>query len=215
MGKHAVLGNYLKVSAVAAVCLATIPAVFGATLTWDPSQSGGGSNGGSGTWSTASNWWSGSQDQAWNNANADVAAFAGTAGSVTLGGSQSTNGIIFASAGGYTLGGGTLVLAGATPFFSVATSAGNAIGSVVSGVGPLSIQAGSGSLLLGGSNNYTGGTSLNSGTLSVNGDAALAQLQAPQPRTSRSTAASSISPPPPVSTQTAPCRWAPRAARLA
>jgi fibronectin-binding autotransporter adhesin len=173
MSTRAFPGNFFVAAAGAsAIWLAATSAVCGANLTWDPAQSGGTAVGGGGAWNAAPDWWSGTGDQAWNNANADTAVFTGLAGSVMLGSSQSVGGIIFASTGGYALTGSSIALAGASPAIAI-TSGSDSIASVISGSAALSIQAGSGLLVLAASNNYTGGTSLNSGTLSVKSDAAL------------------------------------------
>ncbi len=61
-------------SVAAAIGMGTT--VFGATLTWDANTGVSGVQSGGGTWNTANlNWWNGSTNVAWNNANLDTALF--------------------------------------------------------------------------------------------------------------------------------------------
>ncbi len=140
--------------------------LFAANVSWD--AAGGGLLGTSGTWGTASNWWTGGpSDVTWNNANNDTAVFAGTVGTVTLGGSQNAGGLTFSSTGGYTLTGNTLNLAGAAPLISLTTTTTNTISSILTGSGNITIQAGTGTVVFTASNAYTGHTIINSGVLSL------------------------------------------------
>ena len=75
-----------------------------AQLTW-----GSGGVGGSGTWDAeTANWYNGSSDVVWDSG---TAVFQGTAGIVTVDNTQSAAGLTFNS-NFYTLGGGTIALAG-------------------------------------------------------------------------------------------------------
>lgn len=59
--------------------------LLAAELYWDPTQSAGTALGGSGNWDqVSSNWFNGTDDLAWTNANNDDAIFSGTAGTSTL-----------------------------------------------------------------------------------------------------------------------------------
>ncbi len=71
---------------------------------WDPTNSGGTTAGGSGTWSSsASNWWTGSPpDVAWTDGN--DAYFGGAHGTVTISGTVSPNNLYF-NTSGYTISG--------------------------------------------------------------------------------------------------------------
>ena len=58
------------------VQLASVPLVSAANLTWDANTGTSGAQDGAGTWSTNNaNWWNGSTDIAWTNANGDSAIF--------------------------------------------------------------------------------------------------------------------------------------------
>ncbi len=124
-------------------------------------------SGGAGTWNTTStNWWvSGSADAVWANNN--IANFAGTAGTVTLGSAVTANGLTFATSGYTISGSSTLTLAG-PPTISLPGGA-TAISCVIAGSSGLT-TTGSGTLTLSGVNTYTGGTTNGSGcTLTIGG----------------------------------------------
>jgi fibronectin-binding autotransporter adhesin len=136
---------------------------------WDatsPIMSSPGS-GGTGSWSASTaDWWvSGSSDSVWANGN--IANFAGTAGTVTLTGAVTANGLTFATSG-YTIAtGNTLTLAG-PPIISLPGGA-TAINCIIAGSSGLTIS-GSGTLTLTNINTYTGGTTNGSGcTLTIGG----------------------------------------------
>src|SRR5947199_339990 len=57
----------------------------------------------------AANWFNGTANVAWNDANNDAALFAGFAGTVTLTGARTASGLTFAT-NNYTLNGNTLDL---------------------------------------------------------------------------------------------------------
>ena len=82
------LRNSSKSFPAMAFCLvATLATAPAATLYWDatPGTPDGASNGGVGTWDTATaNWDDGDSYELWNNGGNDTAVFAGTAGTVTI-----------------------------------------------------------------------------------------------------------------------------------
>jgi fibronectin-binding autotransporter adhesin len=139
---------------------------------WDVNGGSAGS-GGVGVWDTTLANWNAAADgvagpfTAWNNAALDNAIFAGTAGTVTLGGPITVNNVTF-SVAGYTLTGGTLTLAGTTPTISGAAT----INSVIAGNAGL-IKTVGGVLTLTGANTFSGGVTINGGQLSLASDAAL------------------------------------------
>jgi hyaluronate lyase len=82
------------------------------SLTWDANPSGAGTHplDGSGTWNNSNtNWWSGSADVAWNDANPSIANFGayGTAGVVNVAGAHTNSWLLFnpTASGTYTLSG--------------------------------------------------------------------------------------------------------------
>ena len=93
----------------------TYQAVFSSpsnSLTWDTSPSGTTPHplDGNGTWNSSNtNWWNGSADVAWNDANPLIANFGanGTAGTVTVSGAHTNTWLLFSPAtnGNYTLSG--------------------------------------------------------------------------------------------------------------
>jgi fibronectin-binding autotransporter adhesin len=104
--------------AMAGVCSA--PAIA-ASLQWDANGVTPGT-GGSGTWNTASPlWFNGTTFQTWSNAALDDAVFAGTAGTVTLGGAITAHNLDFTTTG-YTLVGGSLTLGGVVPTVDVGSA---------------------------------------------------------------------------------------------
>jgi autotransporter-associated beta strand protein len=176
------------------VALGMLSNTRAASFSWD--QTGGGALGGTGTWDTTStNWWNGTSDVAWSDTTGttDIATFAGTAGTVTLGTNLGALGLIFGTTG-YTvaLGGNTLSLGtsgidasnltsgtttisgtggvslGGAQSWTVGTGATLAVSSVIGGSGPLT-KAGAGTLTLTGANTYSGGTTLSAGTLLIQG----------------------------------------------
>jgi fibronectin-binding autotransporter adhesin len=131
--------------------------------------------GGTGTWDSATgNWRQGSDTGtavAWPAAGAgtDAAIFAGTAGTVTLSGTQTANQLGF-DVTGYTLTGGTLALDGTAPAISVISGTAT-VGSAVSGSAGL-VKTGDGTLVLSAANNFSGDTTISAGTLQLNAQAA-------------------------------------------
>jgi autotransporter-associated beta strand protein len=102
---------------IAAILLLSLSAIARATtLTWDPNLSSGANLGGTGTWdnNTTANWYNGASDVTWTDTtgNTDIAAFGGTAGTVTLNNTPiRANGLAFTTTG-YTIGasGGTNIV---------------------------------------------------------------------------------------------------------
>jgi fibronectin-binding autotransporter adhesin len=146
---------------------------------WDGSQSSanGAIGGGAGTWDAGSTNWTlvdGSQNQAWNS---DFAVFEGTAGDITVNGTQSLNGMQFVTDGYRLLAGAaaqlTIVNAGSGNT-SVRVDPGSTatIDVNIDGSGTLN-KLDNGTLVLNGVNTYTGGTLLSGGALVVGDDSAL------------------------------------------
>jgi fibronectin-binding autotransporter adhesin len=134
-----------------------------AVLTWDPSMSGGLSVGGSGNWDTSDSfWWNNSIDTAWTT---NDALFLGSGGPVTVTAPVSATSVTFNGAG-YSLGGGTLTMTGATP--TISSNYNTTISSVLAGSAGL-VVSGSGVTTLASVAAYTGTTSINSGTLMLQG----------------------------------------------
>ncbi|WP_436123596.1 autotransporter-associated beta strand repeat-containing protein [Aminobacter sp. LjRoot7] len=150
---------------------------------WDGSASGNLNNGtvdgGSGTWSAAGGNWT-RQDGAFNAPMAPqpgYAIFQGTAGTVTVDGSQgaiSVTGMQFATTG-YVIKGDAIGLHDAATTIRVGdgtvSSAGTTatIESELTGSGGL-VKDDYGTLVLSGANSYTGGTTIKGGTLSISAD---------------------------------------------
>ncbi|NMX68853.1 transporter [Pseudomonas sp. WS 5111] len=148
-------------------------------LFWDGSQTTGNGTveGGNGTWSVgASNWTAigGTPNSAWAGG---FAVFTGTAGTVSVDGTQQFTGLQFAS-DGYNVVGGA-----AGQLTAVNGSAGNTairvdptltatLGVNIDGAGKLA-KLDSGTLVLNGNNSYTGGTALERGALVVGSNTAL------------------------------------------
>lgn len=134
-------------------------------------------DGGNGTWGTGiTNWTNvdGTLNQGWGNS---FAVFQGTAGNVTVDGTQSITGMQFVT-DGYNLASGTtgvlnLVNGGTgNTAIRVDPNATATLGVTLSGAGTLA-KLDSGTLVLNGNNTYSGGTALNGGTLVVGNNSAL------------------------------------------
>ncbi|MCU1719753.1 beta strand repeat-containing protein, partial [Pseudomonas sp. 5P_5.1_Bac1] len=146
---------------------------------WDGSQlTGNGTvEGGSGTWnSITSNWTTTNAglNGAWNSS---FAVFQGTAGTVTVDGTQSVTGLQFLT-DGYSLEGGaadTLQLVNGTSGYSAVRVDTGKTATLDVGLGGSGIlnKLDSGTLVLNGANTYSGGTRLSAGTLVLGNNAAL------------------------------------------
>lgn len=130
---------------------------------------------GTNTWDTVSNFWGtvsgGPYDTNW--ANNDDAVFEGTPGTVNLSSTQTADSVTFAT-NGYTIAGGTLMLASTA---GVTNDANATIGSIVAGTSGL-MKAGNGTLTLTASNVYSGGTTVNGGVLNIGGGGATGSIPA-------------------------------------
>src|SRR5262249_30271140 len=112
---------------------------------------------------TAANWFNGTTDVVWNNANNDTAIFAGSAGTVTLGTGITAREIGFTT-GGYTLQNNVLTLSGGG--VDVASGLTETMSSQSAGAAGLTLT-GSGTTILTGTNTYSGSTTISAGTLQV------------------------------------------------
>ena len=134
--------------AVLLVAGAACPALAQSAVTWSgvaPAASG--TVGGTGTWNTSGqNWWNGTSGVAWSNSGNDTAVFAGTSGTVTLGGNITAGGLTFNTTG-YLLNvgsGTTLTLGAASNVLSLNTGGGvsGTISGLVTGTGNVQITGG-------------------------------------------------------------------------
>ena len=123
------------------------------SLHWDGTDTNANANGGNGTWQDgATNWDSAATagaNTAWNGAIPNDAVFGGVAGTVTIAPAGVTARNLTFNLPNYTISGGVLTLAGATPTIShggVAT-----ITSVIAGTNGMT-KAGAGILQLSGAN---------------------------------------------------------------
>jgi autotransporter-associated beta strand protein len=142
---------------------------------WDGADMAGNGivDGGTATWRTGStNWTSLPGAQINDQGRAGVYIFAGTAGAVTVDGTQHIQGLQF-TVDGYSLNGGTLNITG-DPFSDptrsfVTTDAGvtTTISSTIAGAGIGLTKQGAGTLVLTGNNHYDGGTTINAGILQL------------------------------------------------
>lgn len=148
------------------------------TLYWDinGNTAGSGSSTPSATWSTSGsdkNWSTNSGGTAGDNkwTSGSIAVFsAGTdatgAYTVTISGSQTTAGVTVEE-GSPTFTGGTLILSGATPTFSVASTSTLTVNSLLSSTTGFT-KTGTGTMVLGNASNaFTGTTAINAGTLKL------------------------------------------------
>ena len=181
------------------LALGALSSARAASLSWD--QTGSGGLGGTGTWdTTTTNWWNGASDVAWSDTTGttDIATFAGTAGTVTLGTNLGALGLVFSTTG-YTIatGANTLTLGssgidasglatgtttisgnlalGANQTWNVGSAAAATltVPAVINGSGFGITKSGAGTLTLSGANTYTGGTTINGGTLVTGNGSAL------------------------------------------
>ena len=143
---------------------------------WDGAdQTGNGVvNGGTGTWNAANTNWTGAPGQATFNDQwrSSVGVFAGTAGTVTVVGTQAFDTLQFSTTG-YVLNagaGGQLQLAGLSGTGTINTDNGvvatiNA--AIVNGSSQSLTKVGGGTLILTAANTYNGGTTISGGTLQL------------------------------------------------
>lgn len=139
---------------------------------WDGGdQEGNGTvDGGTGTWNSTNTNWAVAPGEAGFNAPwlASVGVFQGTAGTVTVSGTQAFDTLQF-NTDGYALVGGSLGL-GVAGGGTINTAAGvtATIGStIVDGAGTALTKVGAGTLVLTGANTYSGGTTISAGTLQI------------------------------------------------
>ncbi|CAN7152676.1 autotransporter-associated beta strand repeat-containing protein [Bosea sp. LjRoot9] len=128
-------------------------------------------DGGAGNWNATDTSWTGLPGQAGVNASwqSSVAVFQGTAGVVTVGGTQAFDTLQF-NTDGYTLDGGQLgigVAGGGTINVNGLGLTATISSAIVDGVGTSLIKVGAGTLNLSGVNTYTGGTTVSDGTLGL------------------------------------------------
>lgn len=144
---------------------------------WDGADAAGNGtvDGGAGTWKAGSTNWTVAPGELGFNAPwlGSVGVFQGTAGAVTVAGTQDFDTLQFNSSG-YVLGGGSLRF-GVAGGGAINTAAGitTTIGSsFIDGAGTSLTKVGAGTLTLSGTNSYTGATVVNAGSLLVNGSIA-------------------------------------------
>lgn len=145
---------------------------------WDGADTGGNgsADGGSGTWNATNTNWAASPGTSDPNAPwlGSVGVFQGSAGTVTVSGSQSFDTLQF-NTDGYLLTGDALAL-GVAAGGTINTAAGvtTTIASVlVDGGGTSLTKVGTGTLILTGLNTYSGGTTVAGGTLQAGSENAL------------------------------------------
>ena len=163
-------------AAFIAATLLTAPAAHAQT-TYSWSTNGTTTNGGSGTWDLVlSNWYSGAKAKWPSSGTANIANFAGTAGTVTNAADVSANQLRF-NANSYVLqtdgSTRTITLNGTAPEINVVTNThtatlGNNTALVLAGTAGLT-KTGAGTLILNGStaNSFTGGLNVKSGGLTL------------------------------------------------
>ena len=144
---------------------------------WDGADAVGNGtvDGGTGTWSTTGTNWTGVPGEANINGSyvGSVAVFAGTAGTVTVDGTQSVDTLQFKT-DGYVLSGGTLDLApttGTTAFLNIDADLEATIGSTITAAAGIDLEkTGTGAVLLtGDSSGFAGDVLVSRGLLLVNG----------------------------------------------
>ncbi|GEO98936.1 autotransporter-associated beta strand repeat-containing protein [Methylobacterium haplocladii] len=133
-----------------------------------------GGQGGTGTWSAANTNWTtlpgGEVNDVWRSG---VGIFGGTAGTVTVVGTQDVQGLQFATTG-YTVTGGSLNLSGnpfntdTSSFINVDANVATTISSAVVGSATVGLtKLGAGTMTLTGNNGYSGGTTFAAGILNA------------------------------------------------
>jgi autotransporter-associated beta strand protein len=143
---------------------------------WDGADQAGNGvvNGGTGTWNAANTNWTGAPGQANINDQwrSSVGVFTGTAGTVTVAGTQAFDTLQFSTTG-YVLNagaGGQLQLAGLSGTGTINTDNGvtatiNA--AIINGSSQSLTKVGGGTLVLTAANTYSGGTTISGGTLQL------------------------------------------------
>ncbi len=156
--------------ALLALALTAAPAAAQTDYFWNAPT------GGTGTWDTATQLWSttatGPVDYTWTNSRTERANFGNTGGIVSISSGPITAYGVNFTADGYTIGLGTLTLAGAGGLVSVGSGLTATINSTLAGTVGLT-KSGAGTLVLGGTNTFTGPVAVNAGVLSVSADANL------------------------------------------
>ncbi len=174
-GMSMALRHASMVGAVLAAVVATrAPA---AALMWDADATPPAS-GGTGTWNagTAANWYNGATDVVWPTSGADNdAVFADAAGTVTISGGVTANGIAFSTTG-YSIQGSTLTLNGPAPTLTASTGVSATIGSLLAGTAGVALNTTTGTTLgrltLNGNNaGLSGGVTLGNGSGNTSGTA--------------------------------------------
>jgi autotransporter-associated beta strand protein len=151
---------------LAIVALHSFAAELRAQLEWDTDPLTPGIQGGTGNWLTANLWNNGTSNVSWINGS--IATFSGTAGTVTVNGALTANGLTFLS-NGYTIDGASiLTLGGAAPAISIPTAGVSATISAPLGGSAGLTKTGAGTLVLTGANSFTGNLAIDGGTVSVN-----------------------------------------------
>ena len=143
----------------------------GETLTW---VADGATAGGSGTWSAAGPTWNdGSSVVAWNPAK--TAIFSGSPGTITMDGSVTASKGLDFTVDGFTVGGGTLTLGGASAAINELAVAADATAIVTATLGGTNgfTKTGLGTLSVGGPAAISGGASIAGGTLSITAPATI------------------------------------------
>ncbi len=153
------------------VQFAAAPSASATDLTWDINSGTSGPQDGSGNWdNSTANWWNGSTDITWTNANGDSAIFGsgGAGGTVSVGA-----GIVVANITlntNYILSGNTLTLTN-SGIITAALGTSNVIGSFFGGNVGWTLEGG-GVLNrnIGGNDTYTGTAVIDNGTVTVGGN---------------------------------------------
>ena len=172
------LDSKLLFAVAMAVILALPVSVQAASRWWDGGTSdivGDGdsaSAGGVGTWSTTiTNWDAGVVPHTnWINANNDIAFFAGTVGTVSLGAAGVTVGGLQFDTTAYTITGNTLTFGMSG---NIVANQDATINSAIAATGLTITKTGGGTLTLGGNNTYAGNTTVSVGTLKAGSITAL------------------------------------------
>ena len=151
------------------VLVLSSPAAAQVTYTWDPSQTGSGSDG-SGNWTSTAYRANSGSDVVWSDGNNAVFGVgAASAGTVAISGVVSPNSSTFnpAASGNYVISGGSINLFNAVTSITANTNA--TISSQLVGTGGITMS-GTAALTLSGALSYTGSTIVNQGMLVLAGN---------------------------------------------